>query len=176
MLIYFITFSLFLYKTYPIQWKFNQHCGYWWPGAFSTRPSVATELRTHPCISRCLWVGVRFLLSYNSAFVPGFYDMRCFVEVIFKILAMTMPWPKILSFTEFSQFIWLKQWLLPKLLCGDVKRYTTAIICFMVCQMSSVIIWWYRIIFWINSSTQNSALKLTIIQSITDTGKIRVNE
>ena len=34
----------------------NQHCRYWWPGALSTRSSVATMLSTHPCISSCFWV------------------------------------------------------------------------------------------------------------------------
>ena len=25
--------AIFLYETDPIQWMFNHHCGYWWPGA-----------------------------------------------------------------------------------------------------------------------------------------------
>ena len=35
----------------------HQHCGYWWPGALSTRSSVATVLLTiHPCVCIFLWV------------------------------------------------------------------------------------------------------------------------
>ena len=41
---------VFLYETGPIQWMFNQHWGYWWPGA------LAAVLTTHSCVSRCLRV------------------------------------------------------------------------------------------------------------------------
>ena len=27
--------AISLYETGPIQWMFNQHCGYWWPGALA---------------------------------------------------------------------------------------------------------------------------------------------
>ena len=35
--------------TAPIQWMFNQHSGYWWPG-FSPRASVAIVMGTHPWV------------------------------------------------------------------------------------------------------------------------------
>ena len=56
---------IFWNENGPMQWIFYQHCGYWWPGAFSTRSSVATLLRTHPCVSSCL----------GLTFFPGIFHV-----------------------------------------------------------------------------------------------------
>ena len=50
-LMFFVISVMIWYETGPIQWICYKHRGYWWPGAFSTRASVATMLSTHPCIS-----------------------------------------------------------------------------------------------------------------------------
>ena len=41
--------TISLYKTGTIGWIFIQHCGYWWPGAF-------TVLSMNPWVSCCLWI------------------------------------------------------------------------------------------------------------------------
>ena len=38
----------FLHKISPIQWKFGQACGYWWPGAFAPGNQLPH------CVSSCL--------------------------------------------------------------------------------------------------------------------------
>ena len=43
-----------LYKSGSLQWVSHQHSGCWWPGAISTRASVATVLSTPQCVSSCL--------------------------------------------------------------------------------------------------------------------------
>ena len=43
-----------LYKSGSLQWVSHQHSGCWWPGAISTRESVATVLSAPQCVSSCL--------------------------------------------------------------------------------------------------------------------------
>ena len=44
--------TIYLYTIAPIQLILDQHRGYWWPGALSTRASVATVMIMHPGVYR----------------------------------------------------------------------------------------------------------------------------